>query len=55
MTGTTQSLEVVPQPNGVPAFLNDTPYTVEFTLARKASDTIAFTTKVSGGGTNWSQ
>lgn len=40
--------------NGVPAFLNDTPYTVEFTLARKASDTIAFTTKVSGGGTNWS-
>jgi len=40
--------------NGDPAFQNDTTYTVEFTLGRQAVNSVLFTTKVSGGGTNWS-
>lgn len=39
---------------GVPAFQNDTEYTLEFTFARTLVNRVVFTTRVSRGGTNWS-
>ena len=39
---------------GAPAFQNDTTYTLEFTFGRRAINSVQFTTRLSGGGTNWS-
>jgi hypothetical protein len=39
---------------GAPAFQNDVTYTLEFTFGRRAINSVQFTTRVSGGGTNWS-
>lgn len=38
---------------GAPAFQNGVNYTAEFTIARTSISSVEFTTKISGGGTNW--
>jgi hypothetical protein len=39
---------------GAPAFQNDTTYSLEFTFGRRTINSVELTTRVSGGGTNWS-